>query len=310
LENEYTIAPLRKSIIRTLAYYDIFSYPLTADEIYINLGTNHTSESEVLEQLKSLADDKIIFTKGKFFLLNNNENNIVRREKGNKLAEKKLKTARRVSGFIARFPFIRGIMLSGSISKGFMEDDSDIDYFVITHPNRVWFSRLILMFFKKTVLLNSKKLFCVNYFVDAENLEIQEKNIFTATELVTLVPTFGKDIYDDLFNHNSWIKQYYPNFPKRELTNIIDRKNGIVKSLLENILRNGLGDKIDDFAMNLFDRFNKKRYKNYNEDDFKLAFKSNKKESKHHPKFMQKKILQEFERKIKLLEEKLGIPLT
>lgn len=310
METDYTITQLRKSIIRTLAYYDIFSYPLTADEIYLNLSTNHTSKSEVLEELKNLSKENIIFTKGNFYLLNNDENNIARREKGNKLAEKKLKTARRVSGLIARFPFIRGIMLSGSISKGFMEDDSDIDYFIITHPNRVWFSRLILMFFKKTVLLNSKKIFCVNYFVDAENLEIQEKNIFTATELVTLVPTFGKKVYDDLFNHNCWIKQYYPNYPKRDMTNIIDRKNGIVKSLLENILRNRLGDRIDDFAMNLFDRHNKKVYKNFNYDDFRLAFKSNKKESKHHPKFMQKKILQEFEKKIKLLEEKLGIPLN
>jgi predicted nucleotidyltransferase len=310
LTRESSNNPLRKSILRTLAYYDIFSYPLTAEEIYCNLGDNHTSVDEVSKELEKLASENIVFNKDKFYLLKDETNYITRREKGNQLAEKKLKTARRVSAFIAHFPFIRGILLSGSISKGFMEKDSDIDYFVITHPNRVWFTRLMLMLFKKTVLLNSKKMFCVNYFVDAENLEIQEKNIFTATELVTLVPTFGRDIYEEFYKYNKWTKQYYPNFPKRDVNVILDRKNGVIKSLLENLLKNKLGDKIDDFAMRLFERFNQSKYKNYNKEDFKLAFKASKKESKHHPKFLQKKVLQEFEKKIKSLEEQLGISLN
>ncbi|MCZ7615831.1 MAG: nucleotidyltransferase domain-containing protein [Ignavibacteriaceae bacterium] len=148
MENETQINQLGVSVIRTLAYYDIFYYPLTADEIYHNLGDNHTSIVEVENILEKLSADKLVFRKGKFYQLNNNDEFIVRREKGNKLAEKRLKTAQRVSGIVSRFPFIRGIMLSGSISKGFMEEDSDIDYFVITHPDRVWISRLILMLLK------------------------------------------------------------------------------------------------------------------------------------------------------------------
>jgi hypothetical protein len=133
LSNDFNFTPLRRSILRTLAYYDIFSYPLTADEIYINLGDNHTSPEEIKSELESLSLDYIVYRKGEFFQLNNDDKYIYRRNAGNKLAEKRLKTAQRVSGFISRFPFIRGILLSGSISKGFMEKDSDIDYFVITH---------------------------------------------------------------------------------------------------------------------------------------------------------------------------------
>lgn len=309
MENNFNFTPLRRSILRTLAYYDIFSYPLTAEEIYINLGVNHTNPAEIKKELASLSSDNIVFCKGEFFQLKNDDKSIHRRQVGNKLAEKRLKTARRVSSFISRFPFIRGILLSGSISKGFMEEDSDIDYFVITHPNRVWFSRLMLMVFKKIFLFNSKKIFCINYFIDSENLEIQEKNIFTATELVTLLPTFGSDIYNELYTKNSWIKQYFPNYPKRETVKVLDREDGIVKSLLENILGKKLGDKFDDFAMNLFDRFNKKKYREYDKEEFKIAFKSSKKESKHHPKFFQKKVLREFDSKIQLLEEQLKISL-
>jgi predicted nucleotidyltransferase len=298
-----------RSILRTLAYYDIFSYPLTVNEIYHSLGVNHTNPEEIQRELESLSAQQLVYSKRQFYLLNNDEKFIERREKGNKLAIKRLQTAKRVSSFISRFPFIRGIMLSGSLSKGFMEEDSDIDFFVVTHPNRVWFSRLMLMAFKKIFLLNSKKLFCINYFVDAENLEIEEKNIFTATELVTLLPTFGRDTYEQLYQKNLWVKDFFPNFPRREAAIILDREKGMLKSILETFLGKKLGDKIDDFAMELFNKFNRLRYKNYNEEEFKLAFKSTKKESKHHPKFYQKKVLLEFDSKIKSLEEKFRISL-
>ncbi|HSW56220.1 MAG TPA: nucleotidyltransferase domain-containing protein [Ignavibacteriaceae bacterium] len=309
MNNNLTLNPLKRSIIRTLAYYDIFSYPLTADEIYYSLDENHTTPEEVKTELESLYSNQLIQFNGKFYLLNNDDSYIRRREAGNELAVKRLKTARRVSGFISRFPFVRGIMLSGSISKGFMEEDSDIDYFVITHPNRVWFSRFILMIFKKIFLFNSRKIFCINYFVDTENLEIEEKNIFTATEIVTLLPTFGRDIYEQFYEMNLWTKHFYPNFPKRDILSVPDKKPGIFKSFWEKILGSKLGDKLDDFAMNLFDSFYKLKYKNFNREDFKIAFKSSKKESKHHPKFFQKKVLQEFEKKIKSLEERLNLSL-
>jgi hypothetical protein len=128
--------------------------------------------------------------------------------------------------------------------------------------------------------------------------------------LVTLLPTFGKSIYDQLYEKNLWVKEYYPNFPKRDTKDVLDRKNGIMKSFLEWLFGKRIGDKLDDFAMALFDWFNRNKYKNYDREDFTLAFKSSKKESKHHPKFFQKKVLQEFEQKIKSLEEKLNISLN
>ena len=59
--------------------------------------------------------------------------------------------------------------------------------------------------------------------------------------------------------------------------------------------------------MSLFERFNKTKYKNYDQEEFKLAFKSSKKESKHHPKFFQKKVLDEFNQRIKSLEATMKI---
>jgi hypothetical protein len=301
---------LEKNIVKTLIYYDIFSYPLTAEEIFLNLKINHTSEVEVKMILDGLVSKKLLFRKGNYYLLKNDSAYITRRERGNKLAQKRMKTARIMSRVISKFPFIRAILLSGSLSKGFMEADSDIDYFVITHPNRLWFSRTVLMIFKKIFLLNSKRLFCINYFVDSENLEIKEKNIFTATELTTLIPTYGPSVYDELYDKNIWIREFYPNFPKRVTNNALPEKRGIIKSLLEKIFGAKLGDRLDDYLMKMFEKHNRKKYKKYDPEEFKIAFKSNKKESKHHPKFFQKKVLEELNRKINVLEQELQISLN
>jgi predicted nucleotidyltransferase len=304
------LSVIEKNIIKTLVYYDIFIYPLTAEEIYQNLRINHSSGAEVKKILDELVKRNILHKKGKYFLLKDDDSYIARRESGNKLAQKRLKTARKMSWFISKFPFVRAILLSGSLSKGFMEEDSDIDYFVVTHPNRLWFLRSLLTIFKKLFLLNSKRFFCINYFIDSENLEIKEKNVFTATEIITLIPTYGSGIYDELYKKNIWVKEYYPNFPKRLTDEVLAEKKGIVKHSFEKILATKLGDKLDDFFMTMFAKHNKKRYGKYDPTEYKIAFKSSKKESKHHPKFFQKIVLTEFEKKIKALEDILQVSLT
>jgi len=308
-ENRISVSSFGKSIIKTLAYYDIFNYPLTAEEIYNYLGTNHVSSMDVVNEIEKLCKDGLIYNKNNFYLLTNNDNYISRRIDGNKLAEKKMDSAFRMTKFISKFPYVRAILLSGSISKGYMEKDSDVDYFIITHPNRLWVARLLLMVFKKIFLLNSRKVFCINYFVDTETLEIEEKNIFTATELTTLIPTYGTELYEALYSQNIWIKEFYPNFPKRDTLRISENKNSLIKKSFEKLLNNSFGDKLDDFAMSLFEKSNLRKYRGYNSKDFQVAFKTSKHESKHHPKFFQKRVLEAFNDKIKSFEDTYSISL-
>lgn len=308
-EQKITISSLGKSIIKTLAYYDIFDYPLKAEEIYYNLGTNSVSLTEIENEVEQLCKIGITYNKNNFYLLRNNENFISRRLEGNRLAKKKLISAYRMTKLISKFPYVRAVLLSGSISKGYMEKDSDVDYFIITQPNRLWVTRLLLMLFKKVFLLNSRKVFCINYFVDTETLEIEEKNIFTATELATLIPIYGKDLYDELYKNNIWIKKFYPNFPKRDNKILVNKNNLFIQKLIEKTLNNSLGDKLDDFALNLFEKSNHKKYREYNSKDFQVAFKTSKHESKHHPKFFQKRVLEAFNDKLKSIENNYNVSL-
>lgn len=303
------LSPLAKNIIKTLAYYDIFSYPLNADEVFHNLPVNHCTTTEVKNELDYLCKKNILFRVDDFYLLKNNQEFVQRRIKGNKLCDKRLKSAFRMLKLISKFPFVRAILLSGSISKGFMEKDSDVDYFIITKPGRLWVTKLFLTIFKKIFLLNSRKVFCINYYIDYNHLEIEEKNVFTAIEITTLIPVFGRKYYDEFYEKNIWIKNYFPNFPKRNNQMIDKNKPCRLQKILEKLFDNRLGDWLDDFAMKLFSKTISKKFGYLDKTDFALAFKTTKCESKYHPKFFQKKVLISFEEKLNELQQSLKISL-
>jgi len=304
------IGTLAKSIIKTLAYYDIFNYPLTKEEIYIYSNINGDTKTSVLEELEVLVSSGIIYNNDKFYSINHNLHLTPKRIEGNKRAIKKMNTAKLFSKLISHFPYVRGVLLSGSISKGYMDEKADIDYFIITAPNRLWITRILLVFFKKMFLLNSYKFFCINYFISTTELEIEEKNIYTAIELATLIPMYGADIYNDLYEENQWIKAYVPNYPKRDVSNLPSFNKKIIQKVIESLLNKRFGDYVDENIMKMFIRYDEKRYGELDEDTFRLAFKTRKNISKHHPNFFQKRVLESLRKKLERLELKHNIALS
>jgi hypothetical protein len=304
------INTLARSIITTLAYYDIFNYPLTKEEIYNCSNTNGDTKTSVFEELEVLVNSGIVYNSDNFYSINHSSHLIPKRIEGNNRAIKKMKTAKLFSKFISHFPFVRCVLLSGSISKGYMDEKADIDYFIITAPDRLWIARILLVFFKKMFLLNSYKFFCINYFISTSELEIEEKNIYTAIELATLIPMYGADVYNDLYESNQWIKTFVPNYPKRDVTNLPAFKKKIIQKVIELLLRGRFGDYVDDKIMKKFIRFDEKRYGELDENIFRLAFKTRKNISKHHPNFFQKRVLESLRLKLEQLELKHNIALS
>ena len=296
-----------KVVIRPLLYFDIFNYPITIDEIkrFAPLQIN----SSIHQALDELVLQGKIFLFDDFYSIQDNPFLALRRKAGNDRAKKKLVTAKKYAGIISSFPFVRAVMLSGSISKGFMDKKSDIDYFIITEKNRLWIVRTMLALFRRIFLFNFHKNFCTNYFIDQNNLEIKEKNFFTAIELATLVPMKNSGVIDEFIRANAWIKEYLPN---EEMKTIEKQKQKSLMSLFsEKIFSIGSPDQLNRWLMNKTKIFWKKKYgKEMNAADFEIAFRSAEGVSKSHPQFFQKKVLNHFEQKINRYEQEHGIDLS
>jgi hypothetical protein len=296
-----------KHFLRALLYFDIFNYPLTAEEVsrYSPAIDNFSAD----QFLENLVSRKILFRFENFYSLHDDPQMVLRRVKGNVLAEKKMKTAKRFSYLISLFPFVRAVMLSGSISKGYMDENSDIDYFIVTEVNRLWVVRVMLAIFRRIFLFNSHKNFCTNYFIDNHNLEIGEKNIFTAVELRTTKPMFGLSTIEKFHAANAWAFSFLPNFIL-ENEAAADRQF-FFKTIIEKIFSFREVDHFNQWLMMKSMAYWKRRYgPSVHPTDFEIAFRSTTGISKSHPQFFQKKVLIHYDKKINDFEIKNGIDLT
>lgn len=306
---EHDVTALTGDIIKTLLYFDLFQYPLTEEEVLFFCPSVYSKE-ETHTVMSRLLREGYIYKFGNFFSLHNDPSLISRRIAGNQLASQKLKSAKVVSKFISWFPYVRAVMISGSLSKGYMDKESDIDFFIITAPGRLWIARTLLVLFKRIFLLNSHKNFCVNYFIDTDNLEIEEKNLFTAIECITLIPTYGDEIYHEFLAANAWVLEFFPNSIPRN-TDAVHIGNSFAKVISEWIMNNRVGNGIDQYFMGItLKRWKQLFRKHYSEKDFEIAFKTKKYASKNHPRFYQKKILDAYQQKIVAFEKNHKMNLT
>lgn len=292
--------------LKTILYFSIFRFPLKLEEIHSY--TNHPNLSDTLNELNYLIGEKILIKIDDYYVYGGDLDSVPKRLKGNVLAKKVLIKAKAKAHFISKFPFVAAVGVSGSLSKGYYDSNSDIDFFIITQHNRLWICRTLLMVYKKIFLFNSRKYFCPNYFISSEQLEIIEQNRFTATELKTLIPMEGKEYFDSFYENNSWVKSYFNKF-NTNLDSIPNIEKSYLTLVFEELLYNKLGDAIDYFFRSITLRKWKAKFDYLSQEDFEIALKSTKNISKHHPSNFQKKVILSLNAKLEEVQHRFNIAI-
>ncbi len=292
--------------LKTILYFSIFRYPLTLEEIHGY--TNNVNIDDTTVELTNLISDKILTKVDDFYVYANDLESVTKRLKGNLHASKALIKANQQASFIAKFPFVKAVGISGSLSKGYYDNESDIDFFVITAHNKLWICRTLLMLYKKLFLLNSRKYFCVNYFISENQLEIEEKNRFTATELKTLIPMQGKAIFEQFYIKNKWVSGYFSKFYP-DTNAVLDTKKPMLIIVLEFVFDTKIGNYFDFTFKKITLQKWKSKFDYLTEKDFEIALKSTKNISKHHPSNFQKKVILALNSKIEEVQSNFNIKL-
>jgi hypothetical protein len=134
---------------------------------------------------------------------------------------------------------------------------------------------------------------------------IEERNIFTATELITLMPVAGNGTLDDFFHVNAWALDYFPN---ASLCNDREKYNRYpwYKKFTEWIFSNRFGDMLDNYLMKLTSRRWKKKEQDgqVNMKGNRMGLRTAKHYSKPNPQHFQKKLLETYRQKMAAVEEK------
>ncbi len=295
------------AVIHTLMYFDIFRHPLTIDEIHRNCQWQSCTLTETAASLENLLQLGIVGKTNDFWFLSGNDANISLRLERQERALYFQRKAKKYAKLIGSFPFIRAVSISGSLSKGTMDKNGDIDYFIVTEPGRLWIARTMLVLFKKFFLLNSKKYFCVNYFIDTERLSIPDRNLFVATEIAFLQPMVNNELHEEFIRANHWVSLFYPNRELNTKPAINKVPTGFFKKQIEKALSKKTGEWLDEKCLRITLNRWKRKFPHLSELDFDIDFRSRKNVSKHHPQGFQRKVVVEMEKRKESIYERSGI---
>src|SRR5215207_6195203 len=239
---------LLHSVRHTLAYADVFEYPLTAPEVYLYLTSTKATIAEVT---RALSDKSLFSQTEEFFTLPGREEIVETRKRRAQVAARLWSKAARYGRIIAQLPFVRMVAVTGSLSVNNTDEGKDVDFMIVTARNHLWTSRALALLIARIARLEGICL-CPNYLVTTTALELKERSLYVAHELAQMVPLSGMEIYDETLRLNHWIYDFLPNASGApELSHSVQRIKGrsVIQKCLEFILNLPLGAWLEKWEM-------------------------------------------------------------
>lgn len=200
---------LIEAIYKTVAYSDIFDFPLTLPELHRYLEGISIS----IEDLQLVVSQHLpaTFAYSDGYLTLKNRTALLERRKNRLVHSQSLwPYALRYGRIMASLPYVRMVAVTGSLAMDNADRGGDIDFFVVTEPNRLWLTRAMIIGIVRMAAKEDIEL-CPNYLVTLDALDSLQQTLYTARELAQMVPLAGFDVYAQLRQVNQWTNLFLPN---------------------------------------------------------------------------------------------------
>lgn len=240
-QNEPSV--LEANIVKTVAWFSLFEYPLTVFEIWKWLGVKSSlAEVELILQNSSWLRSRLEFKDGFYTLGGRSVDTIIATHQERFLdAVRKFKKLNLAVKYFSLFPFVRAVFACNTLAWHNTTPSSDIDLFIVVSPGTIWLSRFLLVvpfaLFRKRPNLHpaipsphhstTYDPFCFSFFVTTENLSsekllLPEGDPYMAYWLASLIPVFDRDnVCKYLKKENCWLFEVLPNIQKDKITTIV-----------------------------------------------------------------------------------------
>jgi hypothetical protein len=236
---------LDRAILETLAYSDVFDYPLTLNELHRYLTYPATLE-EVRNCLQTFSS---VHSASNFYFLPKRDFIVDTRREREATSLPAFRRALAYGRILGIFPFIRMVAMTGSLAVLNLSKDADMDYMLVTGTDRLWIARAIAVTFGRFMRLFGDRI-CVNLLVTESALEWQPQDLYSAREMSQMIPISGVDVYEQLREANPWIETYLPNAKSTPLvTPKPQPRIAWLQKIFEFLLRGKLGDVLEKWSM-------------------------------------------------------------
>jgi hypothetical protein len=228
------------AVWRTLAYADLFDYPLTAQELQRYLhGT-----PAALDELYALLAGGVpgVETSAGFYALKGRLWTVTERRRRAAISAPLMGRLRLYTKVFKYLPFVRMVALTGSLSMQNVDHRADMDVMVVTAPGRVWLGRAAVILLVHLARLAGDTI-CPNYVVAENALALDDLSIYGAHEVAQMVPLYGRDVYHRVWASNPQVIRHLPNAQAWPMPH--DRMQPVAQACkrgLERLLGGAFGD--------------------------------------------------------------------
>jgi hypothetical protein len=207
-----TLDQLGLAILCTLAYADVFDYPLTPIQIHRYLIGVDTDRDRVLRALDEDSwASRRLEQHGAYVTFPHRREVVKLRRRRAEVTAQMWPFALRYGRAIAALPFVRAVMLTGALAVGNVVPGDDVDFLIVTAPGRLWLTRAMVIGLVVKPAARRDHEVCPNYLLSEHTLDFEEQNLYVAHELAQMVPLAGLDIYHRMRAANRWTTRFLPN---------------------------------------------------------------------------------------------------
>ena len=208
---------LGDAVTATIAYADLFDFPLEPGEIWRDLIGLATSPDQTRGTIDGLLASGSLALDGPYVVLPGRAGLAGIRRARREHAARLWPTACRLGTLLGRIPFVRMVAVTGSLAAENPDADADLDYLIITAPGRLWLVRAMAVALVRLGRPVGVRL-CPNYLLSTRVLELDHRELFTAHELLQAVPIVGRATYHEMLDRNAWAARWLPNRFQRAMT--------------------------------------------------------------------------------------------
>lgn len=204
---------MKRAILKTLIYADIFDYPLKVNEIHKWLIGRKAALRQVEKALKVSRE---------YYFLPKREGLVAKRKLYEKNSVSYMLKAKIIAQILRVIPWVKLVGVSGGLALSNASKKDDIDFFIITAKKRLWLSRFFILGLLSFLRQRRKKgdrgvkiagKVCVNILLEEDKLEQKNKDIYVAHEVLQMRPLWERDgIYAKYLQSNKWAFKFLPNW--------------------------------------------------------------------------------------------------
>ncbi len=220
-----TTSDLDQAILKTIAYFSLFDYPLTTFEVWKWLfgSRKQYTYQEVRQTLwnSDILENRIEHSNGFWGMSGSLVASLVATRHERWLdAWRKYKRLRKAVKYLSRLPSVRGIAACNTLGWNNTRVDSDIDIFILVKEGSIWTTRLLAVSPFKILKMRpgeSRDPLCFSFFLTDTNLNIASLALEPDDPYLTfwtrsIVPVFDRDgVFHEFDQANSWAQEALPN---------------------------------------------------------------------------------------------------